>query len=301
LILPVRDPINTAPSAFAKGSIFGFTGHPNALPPRKTKPADLPAKLDALDDKIHDLLMKRADLQETASPAEQAACLRRLAQRHKGELPLAAMTRIWRELMAASATPGRTVHVYAADRAGQFRDLARDLFGSLVVMKSHLSAAAIVHECTDDPLAFGVVPPPESDENARAWWAQLTPSGKTGPRVVATLPLVGATQAAAYVVGTLEPEPSGDDTTLLLLEAGDTLSLTKLQTLLKQGGLDARLLAVSRDSAKSAVRHHLLEVTGFMRPDDSRLGSLMEQRDDAILGVTCVGSYANPLSGGSAP
>jgi chorismate mutase / prephenate dehydratase len=271
------------------------------LPPRKTNLTDLPAKLDALDDKIHELLMKRADLLATASPAEQAARLRRLAQRHKGALPLAAMTRIWRELMSAAAPPGRTVHVYAADRAGQFRDLARDLFGSLVAMKSHLSAPAIVHECSGDALAFGVVPPPESDENARAWWAQLTPSGKDGPRVVATLPLLGTTQPHAYVIGTLEPEPSGDDTTLLLLEAGDTLSLTKLQTLLKQGGLEARLLAVSRDSAKSAVRHHLLEVAGFLRPDDSRLGALMEQRDDSILGISCVGSYANPLTGVLAP
>ena len=266
------------------------------MPPRKTKPDDLPAKLDALDDKIHDLLMKRADLQATASPAAQAAILRRLAERHKGALPLAAVTRIWRELMAAAAAPGRTVHVYGADRAGQFRDLARDLFGSSVNMKTHLSATAIVHECSGDPLAFGVVPPPESDENARAWWAQLTPAGKIGPRVVATLPLLGASQAQAYVIGTLEPEPSGDDTTLLLLEAGDTLSLTKLQTLLKQGGFEARLLAVSRDSAKSAVRHHLLEVSSFLRPDDARLGALMEQRDDAILGVAYVGSYANPLT-----
>ena len=271
------------------------------MPPRKTKPADLPAQLDALDDKLHELLMKRADLQATASPAEQAARLRRLAQRHTGALPLAAMTRIWRELMAAAAAPGRTVHVYGADRAGQFRDLARDLFGSLVAMRSHLSASAIVHECSGDPLAFGVVPPPESDENARAWWAQLTPAGKVGPRIVATLPLLGALQAAAYVIGTIEPEPSGDDTTLLLLEAGDTLSLTKLQSLLKQGGLEARLLAVSRDSAKSAVRHHLLEVSGFLRPDDSRLGALMEQRDDAILGVAYVGSYANPLTEVPAP
>lgn len=295
------DPYQYRPFGICEGIGFAFTGCCKTLPPRKTKPADLPAKLDALDDKIHDLLMTRAELQASASPAEMAARLRRLAQRHTGALPLSAMTRIWRELMSATAAPGRTVHVYGADRAGQFRDLARDLFGSLVAMKSHLSASAIVHECSGDPLAFGVVPPPESDENARAWWAQLTPAGKVGPRVVATLPLVGAAQAAAYVIGTLEPEPSGDDTTLLLLEAGDTLSLTKLQTMLKQGGLEARLLAVSRDSAKSAVRHHLLEVAGFLQPDDSRLGALMEQRDDAILGVNYVGSYANPLTGVSAP
>jgi len=271
------------------------------MPPRKTSPADLPAKLDALDDKIHDLLIKRAQLATAASPAEQAVRLRRLSSRHKGSLPLPALLRVWRELMAAQAPAGRTVHVYAADRAGQFRDLARDLFGSLVAMKSHLSATAIVHECSGDPAAFGVVPPPESDENSRAWWAQLTPAGQTGPRVVATLPLVGAEQAAAYVIGTLEPEPSGDDTTLLLLEAEDSLSLTKLQSLLKQGGFEARLLAVSRDSARSAVRYHLLDVAGFVQQGDSRLGTLMEQGGEGILRTAIVGCYANPLTGVSVP
>ena len=262
------------------------------MPPRKI--IDLPAKLDELDDKIHDLLIKRAALAASPSPAEQAVRLRRLASRHKGSLPLPMLLRIWREMMAAAAPAARTVHVYSADRAGQFRDLARDLFGSQVAMKSHLSASAIVHECAADAQAFGVVPPPESDDNARPWWAQLTPSGQTGPRVVATLPLVGAVQPAAYVIGTLEPEPSGDDTTLILLEAGDTLSLTKLQSLLKQGGLETKLLAVSRDTAKGPSRQHLLEIAGFVTNDDSRLGALLEQAGD-ILRIACVGCYANPL------
>ncbi len=266
------------------------------MPPRKPSAADLPAKLDALDDKIQDLLIKRAQLAEPSTPAAQAMRLRRLSARHKGNLPLPALSRIWQELVTATAAPGASVHVYAADRAGPFRDLARDFFGSLVPMKSHLSATAIVHECSGDTAAFGVLPPPESDENARAWWTQLTPSGQIGPRVVATLPPVGGGSADAYVIGALEPEPSGDDTTLLLLEAGENLSLTKLQTLLKQGGLDAKLLAVSRDAARGATRDHLLEVAGFIRDDDTRLGVLREQGADAILRLVSVGCYANPLN-----
>jgi hypothetical protein len=264
------------------------------MAPRKAKPEDLSARLDELDDKIHDLLMRRAKLAAGTSPSEQAVRLRRLAARHTGEMPLPAMLRIWREMMAGTA-PGRTVHVYGADRAGMFRDLARDLFGSQVAMKSNPSAAAIVHECAGDAAAFGVVLPPESDENARAWWAQLTPCGQPGPRIVAVLPLVGAEQPAAYVVGTLEPTPSGDDTTVILLEATDTLSLTRLQSLLKQAGLDARLVAISRDSARSPLRHHLLEVAGFLADDDARLGVLREQGDEAIQRVVSVGGYANPL------
>ena len=115
--------------------------------------------------------------------------------------------------------PNGSSHVYAADRAGIFRDMARGLFGSVVPMQSHLSALAMsCIECSNDTEAFGVVPPPESDENARAWWSQLAPAGQQGPRIVAVLPLVGG-KIEAYVVGTLDLEPTGEDTTLIRLEA----------------------------------------------------------------------------------
>ena len=265
----------------------------HTMPPRKTSPADLPAQLDALDDKIQDLLIKRAQLAGAVTPAQQSQVLRRLAARHKGNLPLTALVGIWREMMAAAASPTRIVHVYAADRAGVFRDLARGLFGSVAAMQSHLSATAIMNECSNDPGAFGVVPPPESDENARAWWAQLAPAGQPGPRIVATLPLVGDGKTEAYVVGTLDPEPTGDDTSLIRLEAEESVSLSRLQSLLKQAGLESRLLAVSRDS--SGARQHLLEVPGFVTGSDARIGVLLENAGGAVLRIACVGGYANPL------
>ncbi|MEJ1967602.1 MAG: hypothetical protein WDN03_03040 [Rhizomicrobium sp.] len=264
------------------------------MPPRPTSPTDLAAKLDALDDKIHDLVIRRAQLATAVTPAQQSRTLRRLAARHQGRLSLIALVHIWREMMAAAANPKRVVHVYAADRAGIFRDLARGLFGSVVPMQSHLSASAIVNECSADAEAFGVVPPPESDENARAWWSQLTPAGQTGPRIVATLPLAGDGRAEAYVIGTLDPEPSGDDTTLIRVEADETVSTSRLQSLLKQCGFDSRLLAVSRDA--SGARQHLLEMSGFVPTDDARIGVLLEQAGGAVLRVACVGTYANPLN-----
>lgn len=263
------------------------------MPLRKTPSADLQGQLDELDDQIQDLLIQRARLAAAVTPAQQSRTLRRLAARHQGKLPLAAMVNIWRELMSVAASPKRIVHVYAADRAGVFRDMARGLFGSVVPMESHLSATAIVNECSADADAFGVVPPPESDEQARAWWSQLAPAGQQGPRVVAALPLAGDGKIEAYVVGTLDLEPTGDDTSLIRLEAEESVSLSRLQSLLKQAGLDARLAAVSRDS--SGARQHLLEVRGFVTADDPRIGVLLENAGGAVLRIASVGGYANPL------
>ncbi len=69
---------------------------------------------------------------------------------------------------------------------------------------------------------------------------------------------------------------------------------------MKQGGLVARLVAVSRDSNHSMLRHHLLEIKGFLTDDDARLGALREQGDEAILRIASVGCYANPIPGAPA-
>jgi hypothetical protein len=253
-----------------------------------------------LDDKIHDLLMRRAALAEKSgplSPARQALTVRRLAARHDGVFSLVALVRVWREIMASMPDAALQVHVFAGDKVAAYRDLARSYFGATVAMEGHPSASAVIHACAGDAAAFGLLPPPDSDENARPWWAQLSPSGQRGPRVIARLPLVEtvAQQSGAYAIGSLEQEPTGADTTLIILEANAGLSRTKLQSLIRDVGFEAQLVAVGRDSARSSSRQHLLEISAFVPRDDSRLGVLLEQAGDTIQRVVCVGGYADPL------
>jgi chorismate mutase/prephenate dehydratase len=267
------------------------------MPPRSISTAD---RLDAIDEKIHDLLIERAALAEklpVASPAQQAMSLRRLVARHKGKLALSGLVGIWREVLASMPGAAPSAHVFAGNQTAFYRDLARAYFGSAASIEGHPSASAVIHACAGDPAAVGLVPPPDSDENQRPWWAQLTPSGQAGPRVIARLPLMetSETQAIAYAIGTLEQEPTGDDTSMIILEANADLSRTKLQSLIRQAGFEAQLVAVGRDSPRSASRLHLLEIAGFVARDDSRLGSLLEQAGDAIVRLVSVGGYADPI------
>lgn len=270
------------------------------MPPRPTSTSDVPARLDEIDEKIHDLLMQRAALAETlpvATPAQQALSLRRLVARHKGKLALSELVGIWREVLASMPGAAPHAHVFAGSQTGYYRDLARAYFGSAATIEGHPSASAVIHACAGDPAAVGLVPPPDSDENQRPWWAQLTPSGQTGPRVIARLPLVQTkdTQAIAYAIGSIEQEATGADTSMIILEAKGDLSRTKLQALIKQVGLEAQLVAVGRDSARSASRQHLLEISGFVPRNNSRLGTLLEQAGETIVRLVCVGGYADPL------
>jgi len=279
---------------------------------------DLRSEIDRIDDALHDLLIRRAEVSQAIAkvkqpaakegngalipalrPAREAAILRRLLTRHKGDLPPRVLARIWREIIAASLRVQSKfhLHVYAGDNPAAFADLAHAHFGSLTPLRSHTRPSLVVHACAEEPNSLGIVPLPEIEEPGPAWWAQLAPAGEKGPRVVAKLPFVvdGGEGISAYVIGIVEQEPSGDDTTLLLLEIAPGVSRTTLQSLLKNAGLPARLVAAGRLLEKKVPDELLLEVKGFVGKDDRRLAALAEAAGEVIARIAPIGGFANPV------
>lgn len=277
---------------------------------------ELRREVDSVDDAIHDLLMRRAELAIAVSrhpdratgeggiplsrPARKAEILRRIVGRHRGELPLRSVVRIWCEILAAAPGERGTVHVCAGEESVLYRDLARTYFGSLMPMVSHNSATAVVQACYDQIEAIGVVPLADSGEEGADWWTHLAPAGHPGPRVVARLPFVdndGGDQPfpPAFAVGAIEQEPTGDDTTLLSIETEGEVSRTRLQTLLHQTGFDAGILA---GGAPGRGTNHLLAANkGFVDPKDPRLDAFVAKMSDTVLRLAPVGGYANPFDG----
>lgn len=271
-------------------------------------------EVDSVDDAIHDLLLKRAQLTEQigrhpdrvtnaggvplSRPARKAEILRRIVRRHEGALPLRSLMRIWCEILAGAPSEKGTVHVFAGDEAAQYRDLARTYFGSLMPMVSYASATAVVDGCADDVGAIGIVPLADSGDKGPCWWTHLAPSGHAGPRVIARLPFVLADGVErpfpqAFAIGALEQEETGDDTTLLLLETEGEISRQRLQSLLQQSGFDAQILAAGGDPL--TVNHLLLANKGFVDAHDTRLEAFLAKAGDTILRAAPIGGYANPL------
>src|SRR3546814_11679585 len=73
-------------------------------------------------------------------PAREAEIMRRLAARHEGEFPRAALARIWRELIFALTRiqeKGHTVALHAHGEDQGSWDLALDHFGTTVTITPH--------------------------------------------------------------------------------------------------------------------------------------------------------------------
>lgn len=282
---------------------------------------DLRAEIDGIDDALHDLVMRRARLTDEIArvkrpamtgtmplalrPAREAKILRRLLGRHKGSLPPEIVVGLWRAIMAASLqsqTPFR-IHAYVPDTATggahesdlAVADLAHAYFGAQTPLHAHKHVSHVVHACAEEPLSLGIVPLPD-DEDGAPWWTQLAPAGQAGVRVACKLPFIlhGDAVAPVYVIGAIEQEASGDDTTMLLLEVAEELSHARLTTLLKAAQIDARVAAQAK-AAKGAPAQLLLEASGFMAHDDARLAALRAESGGVVARAVTVGGFANPI------
>jgi hypothetical protein len=264
----------------------------------------------AFDKGIHDLLIKRteavlavrsddAGLPAPIRPAHAARVLRRLLARHSGRFPLRGIVQIWCDILFALETR-TTLHVYGGEDASRFWDLARIHFGCTMPLINHSSATPVVHACANDPFALGLVPPPESIESGQSWWEQLAPAGQPGPRIAQCLPFVRTDSLSVplpqgYVIGAVEQEATGTDTSVLRLECQAEMSRARLQTVMRQAGFDIQILAAGRESPKSAASRLLVANKGFVAADDPRLVTVMEIGGEAVVRVALVGGFADPF------
>jgi len=239
----------------------------------------LRARLDELDDKIHDLLIDRARVIESVArsgkpsafrPGREAAILRRLLARHTGNLPPQTLVRMWRELLAGTTAMQTAVTLAVFDPApdGTLQALAREHFGFLTPAIMQPSADAALQEVRTGGASVAVLPFPTA---TNAWWAALT---EAAPRlhIVARLPFWSRRQpgipcADALVVGIAAPDASGSDRSFIA--APD-------RALLADAGLILH-----------ATHGLVAEVEGMVADDEPRLPA----------GVIVLGGYAIPVAG----
>lgn len=287
-----------------------------------TAPSDLVElrhRIDELDDALHDVLMARAAVVESIARLKQrdampplrsgreAQIVRRILARHRGPLPKPTLVRLWRELLAGTIAMQIDLRlaVYSPANDPGLWDLARDHYGSHVAMVGFRSAGEVLRAVANGRAILGVLPVPGEGEPRLApgqdWWRFL---GGEAPalRVVAKLPFGARGNARgdgdAFVIAALEPEESGADCSLFLIETGEALSRARLLAALGGVGLKAGVLATSESvpaEAGAGAAALLVEFEGWLAAGDARLTEAL-----AGLGKTLqfrwLGAYARPLA-----
>lgn len=271
--------------------------------------------IDSIDDEIHDLLMKRAEIVKQVAeakgiaknggnalrPAREAEVLRRLLRRHKGVFPKAALVRIWRELMGGftAMQSAFSIAVLGQDGGCDLGVLARAHFGSTVPLKTMASARSVIDAVRKGEAMVGVLPLPDrSDETP--WWPHLVSMQDSAPKVIARLPFApgndGGSGLEALAISPLAQEETGDDRCLFVVETQEDVRVRGFEAALARAGLEAHATSVWHDMNKPEVWSYLAEIDGCISPEGSAAAALMEAMGESAIRVVPLGGYAVPLS-----
>lgn len=272
-------------------------------------------EIDAIDDAIHDLLMKRADVVKRVGeakgiaknggnalrPAREAEVLRRLVRRHKGDFPKPALVRIWRELIGGftAMQSAFSVAVLGEDAGCGLGLLARAHFGSTAPVKTMASARRVIDAVRSGDATVGVLPVPDRSDEA-PWWPHLASTDASAPKIVARLPFADGndegTGLAAFAISPLAQEKTGDDRCLFVVETAEDIRLSGFEKALAQAGMEARTTALWHDENKPEIWLYLAEIDGCLSPKGAAAARLL----DAVGGTSAarvvpLGGYAVPL------
>ena len=289
-----------------------------AATPEATAPDDmlaalqgLRAEIDAIDDTLHDLLMRRgavvgkvAELRKVGKiafrPGREADIVQRLLARHAGPLPASGIVRLWRELFATSTSieVGFAIAVCETTADGQCAALAREHFGALTPLRVLRSPAQAIAEVSAGRATAAVLPMPvDEDLPQAAWWTALLHRDEPRIHVVARLPYwaprpEGAPQVQALVVAASAPDRSLGDRSLLGLELPPDMSRARLSAALATVGFTPGSILLRR-AAGGQVAHGLIDVEGYVSDDDGRLLQLQGTLQRPVV----LGAYAVPVGG----
>ena len=151
---------------------------------------------------MHELLIERGEIidrliavkksEETGSafrPAREADMMRRLVQRHHGNLPLDTAESIWRVIISTFTYVQAPFAVHADLSAGDalMRDSARFHFGFTVPFVPHMGASSVVEAVSESKGDLGLIPA-FAIAGAGPWWAAL--EFDAAPKIIARLPFV---------------------------------------------------------------------------------------------------------------
>src|SRR5260370_1035167 len=150
-------------------------------------------EIDAIDNELHAMVRRRADLVDRISaakppgglalrPGREARVMRQRLATHKGPFPSTAIYRMWREMMCAFTlmqTPDLKIAICRPVDQPGYWDLARDHFGCQIPFVANDTPAQVLAAVRANPSTIGLVPTPIGSD-ATPWLPLL--AGRVGRR-----------------------------------------------------------------------------------------------------------------------
>jgi len=268
-------------------------------------------EIDSLDDQIMSLIKQRSQVVKKVGefkrehapglcpirPGREAGMLRRISEAFKGTgFSPAAAAQIWRIIIGASTAMEAplTVSVCATNGDNDHYWLAREYFGPAAIISKQPHIRRVISDVLDGTASIGIVPTLSRDDES-GWWTSLM---NADAKIFAHLPFVVPDDKAKYpsalAFAKLQPEDSGDDTSVYVLEIDHNVSQNKLQTTLAAADLSGNWIHIATPTPD--LRHHLIEIKGFVPPENNAFKEWLAALGASVQRTHFLGAYGTPFS-----
>jgi chorismate mutase/prephenate dehydratase len=206
-----------------------------------TSLASLRREMDEIDDAMLALLARRitasrrvkseksttgALARSPLRPAREAEILRRLLAKGRGQVPADLMVRLWRVILTSSSLMQAPVTIHLPHSL--FTDMA-----SRLMLRDHFGPMAVA-ESRDETEALAALAGNGGDiavcATGSAWTSPFLGGTGGDARVVAVLPVLRQPMPEFLVFGHAQPQPSGDDESLVVNDkpfTAETLAMAR--------------------------------------------------------------------------
>jgi chorismate mutase/prephenate dehydratase len=274
--------------------------------------ASVRSQIDAIDDAIHDLIIRRTELVEQVrvikrdlpikiQPSREAEIVYRIVSRHRGPFPRRELVAIWRQLINATLSfeSPFSVATYAPETGAGCWDLARDQYGAYTPMTRHASVRSVIEAVRRRDAVVGVLPLPRSDDDD-PWWRHIVTNQPQAPRIIARLPFAGPAtsrggEGDGLVICPISVRPTGRDRTYLAADIDAGTGLGPLVAALTGRDLAPTFTAQWHEDDPPASTLYLAEVRGYITAEDSCLDNIRATMGKPLNRLLVLGGYAEPL------
>jgi chorismate mutase len=222
-------------------------------------------EIDRIDTEVHRLLMSRGEIIDRLiavkarqgggsafRPGREAEMMRRLAERHKGLLPLDTVESIWRIIIATFTYVQSNYSVHADISGGDaaMRDAERFHFGFTVPYIPHHGAAGVIDAVARSSGDLGMFRV-DGGVAMGPWWTRLIQPD--APKIIARLPFVERPDHPAGMPVFVIAKPLAD-------AAAREIVLWSIQLERWQDALPSALAGISGEIIGNAAGHNGLSV-----------------------------------------
>jgi chorismate mutase len=268
----------------------------------------LRASIDAVDSKIIALLKERCDYVKQVGMTKKArqqagkSFIRsgREADMVRGmyntfkthPFPAPAAAHLWRIIIAASLSleTSLTISAFWSEAKQDVYWLSREYFGNFTPTVKQTTTRRVLADVMEEKAEVGALPMPDQSPEG-SWWLKLPEDIK----IFACVPFImtGETVPPVLLIARVDPEPTGDDVTLISIETEADVSQSRLKAIFDKH--KAQVNWLSAESFPSGHRIHLIEMKGYYKLEDEALQAVSRDVGSSLISLRHLGSYAVPI------